>query len=70
MGSVIVSLPAVSLGQDKWPLMFVFTFTQAFMSGVIDIRMHLIDKIIKVLGEGGFSFVYLAQDETSGVSSW
>jgi serine/threonine kinase 16 len=23
--------------------------------------------IIKVLGEGGFSFVYLAQDETSGV---
>jgi len=25
-------------------------------------------KIIKVLGEGGFSFVYLAQDETSGVS--
>lgn len=26
-------------------------------------------KIIKVLGEGGFSFVYLAQDETSGVSS-
>ena len=25
-------------------------------------------KIIKVLGEGGFSFVYLAQDEHSGVS--
>lgn len=25
--------------------------------------------IIKVLGEGGFSFVYLAQDETSGVST-
>lgn len=25
-------------------------------------------KIIKVLGEGGFSFVYLAQDEGSGVS--
>ena len=25
-------------------------------------------KIVKVLGEGGFSFVYLAQDETSGVS--
>jgi serine/threonine kinase 16 len=24
--------------------------------------------IIKVLGEGGFSFVYLAQDEHSGVS--
>ena len=25
-------------------------------------------KIVKVLGEGGFSFVYLAQDEISGVS--
>ncbi len=24
--------------------------------------------IVKVLGEGGFSFVYLAQDEHSGVS--
>lgn len=23
--------------------------------------------IVKVLGEGGFSFVYLAQDEASGV---
>lgn len=26
-------------------------------------------QIIKVLGEGGFSFVYLAQDVESGVSS-
>jgi serine/threonine kinase 16 len=26
-------------------------------------------QIIKVLGEGGFSFVYLAQDEHSGVRS-
>lgn len=26
-------------------------------------------QIIKVLGEGGFSFVYLAQDEHSGVST-
>ena len=29
----------------------------------------LIVQIIKVLGEGGFSFVYLAQDEHSGVCS-
>ncbi len=29
--------------------------------------MVFIVKIIKVLGEGGFSFVYLAQDEHSGV---
>ena len=26
-------------------------------------------KILRVLGEGGFSFVYLCQDETSGVST-
>jgi serine/threonine protein kinase len=26
-------------------------------------------KIVKILGEGGFSFVYLAQDEVSGVSA-
>lgn len=26
-------------------------------------------KIVKILGEGGFSFVYLAQDEQSGVSA-
>lgn len=44
--------------------------------------IHLIDanlcrchtspvKIVRVLGEGGFSFVYLAQDEHSGVrKSW
>ncbi len=25
-------------------------------------------KIVRILGEGGFSFVYLAQDEQSGVS--
>jgi hypothetical protein len=24
---------------------------------------------VRLLGEGGFSFVYLAQDETSGVSA-
>ena len=30
---------------------------------------YMIVQIIKVLGEGGFSFVYLAQDEHSGVRS-
>ena len=34
-------------------------------SDTYDIEVH----IIKVLGEGGFSFVYLAQDEVSGVRS-
>ena len=28
---------------------------------------YFVVKIIRVLGEGGFSFVYLAQDEHSGV---
>ena len=32
-----------------------------------DAELALKVKIIRVLGEGGFSFVYLAQDETSGV---
>lgn len=36
---------------------------------LIWICMSLIVQIIKVLGEGGFSFVYLAQDEHSGVCS-
>lgn len=31
-------------------------------------RLECAVQIIKVLGEGGFSFVYLAQDEHSGVS--
>ena len=30
-------------------------------------RLECAVQIIKVLGEGGFSFVYLAQDEHSGV---
>ena len=33
------------------------------MNGILPV------KIVKVLGEGGFSFVYLAQDEASGVSA-
>ena len=33
----------------------------------MDCFMLFIVQIIKVLGEGGFSFVYLAQDEHSGV---
>ena len=31
-------------------------------------RLPISVKILRVLGEGGFSFVYLCQDETSGVS--
>ena len=32
-------------------------------------QRNFLVKIVKVLGEGGFSFVYLAQDEASGVSA-
>ena len=32
------------------------------------LRFPIPVKILKVLGEGGFSFVYLCQDEASGVS--
>ena len=35
----------------------------------LDSPVAFIVKIVKVLGEGGFSFVYLAQDELSGVSN-
>ena len=34
----------------------------------MSLRSPVSVKILKVLGEGGFSFVYLCQDETSGVS--
>ena len=34
----------------------------------LSLRFSSSVKILKVLGEGGFSFVYLCQDETSGVS--
>lgn len=35
----------------------------------IPLKLRRQVKIIRVLGEGGFSFVYLAQDEASGVCS-
>ena len=34
----------------------------------LSLRFPIAVKILKVLGEGGFSFVYLCQDEASGVS--
>ena len=34
----------------------------------MSLRLPISVKILKVLGEGGFSFVYLCQDEVSGVS--
>ena len=39
---------------------------RTFATELILIGVILV-KIVKVLGEGGFSFVYLAQDEHSGV---
>ena len=45
--------------------MFVICFNSHQVFG--DRHVHLLVKIVKVLGEGGFSFVYLVQDELSGV---
>lgn len=44
-------------------------FVLRILSGTRTKLMFSADKILKVLGEGGFSFVYLAQDETSGVGA-
>lgn len=64
MGALFVSLPAIRESQDQWTDLYP-------LSAVLDVYRTdeaLAVNIIKVLGEGGFSFVYLAQDEHSGVS--
>jgi serine/threonine kinase 16 len=43
------------------------TYVAVHWSGTATQTNHAV-KIVTVLGEGGFSFVYLAQDEISGVS--
>ena len=64
MGSIFMYLPAVRQGQNKRANLSVF------MQGYFTLTTngYRAVNIIKVLGEGGFSFVYLAQDEHSGVS--
>lgn len=67
MGSILMHLPAICQGQNKWANLSVFNMIQA---GIFEshTNVHCLVNIVKVLGEGGFSFVYLAQDEHSGVS--
>jgi hypothetical protein len=57
-------VPAICQSEDKWSFMSVATTLWPRYS----LNNSSEDKIVKVLGEGGFSFVYLAQDEASGVS--
>jgi hypothetical protein len=60
-------VPATIQNQNQRPNVCVRDHTpsraRTLMSGIFPV------KIVKVLGEGGFSFVYLAQDEVSGVSA-
>ena len=58
-----MSMPSFGEGEDKRQNMYATVPNQYLL------RTHhiVIVKIVKVLGEGGFSFVYLAQDEISGV---
>jgi hypothetical protein len=57
-------VPATIQAQDQRSDVYVCDHTyQRELNGITPV------KIVKVLGEGGFSFVYLAQDEASGVSA-
>jgi hypothetical protein len=73
MGPLFMSLSAISQSKNQWPNVSVIPFSmnleRSFVpSGLANVCFVISVNIIKVLGEGGFSFVYLAQDETSGVS--
>jgi hypothetical protein len=72
VGAIILSLSTVCQSKDQWTNLYVMPHTSSTLtlSQELTLRMGtLLVKIVKVLGEGGFSFVYLCQDEHSGVSS-
>ena len=52
-------------GQDQWQDMYALTPSNTVRS--VPDAVYCVVKILRVLGEGGFSFVYLAQDEASQV---
>lgn len=67
MGTFILHLPAVGENKNQWSNVSV----SEFFIFCYDLIMKSFQvKIVKVLGEGGFSFVYLAQDEQSGVCAF
>lgn len=76
MGTVFMSLPAVGTCKDQWADVSVTVLCLITLSGISVLRSAQSKSILpsvsilKVLGEGGFSFVYLAQDELSDVSAW
>lgn len=63
-----MSLSTICKGQDKRPYLLVNLVSWSFGACWLNSDRNLTVNIVKVLGEGGFSFVYLAQDEQSGVS--
>ena len=67
MGFILMHLPTIRQGQNKRANLSV---SNTICAGIFQFEAngYRIVNIIKVLGEGGFSFVYLAQDEHSGVS--
>lgn len=65
MGAVVLYVPTDRESEDQWADMYVLSIHESW-SQIIE-KLTSIVQIVKVLGEGGFSFVYLAQDETSGV---
>lgn len=57
-------MPSFGEGENKRQNMYATCSKPRFTAN--SPYRHIV-KIVKVLGEGGFSFVYLAQDEISGV---
>jgi serine/threonine protein kinase len=74
MGTVVLYMQTICQSKDKWSYMSVsFIATSRGTARISTCYMLMAGNavnIIKVLGEGGFSFVYLAQDEHSGVSAY
>lgn len=56
-------VPATGKGENKRPHLYILYIAIRLALSLIRSLVN----IVKVLGEGGFSFVYLAQDEHSGV---
>lgn len=68
MGSIVLHMQAIRKGESERTDMLVFCLLYICRQRLL-LTFGIFESvnIVKVLGEGGFSFVYLAQDEHSGV---